>query len=149
MTRHGSNITFEDNKGDENGEKDKLTIETAGQKLQIKLDNENEKIRIGDKAKEDFIEMYTKEGSGSLTIQVKSKLTIKVGDKITMTMNGESGAVSIEADSISLEGTNKVTAKSDNSVKLEGAQVGVNANSALKLESSGTAALSGSTVSVG
>lgn len=149
MTRHGSHITFEDNKEDENGQKDKLTIETAQHMLQIKMDNENEKIRIGDKAKEDFIEMYTKEGSGTLTIKAKSKITIQVGDKITMTMNGESGAVSIKADSISLEGTNKVTAKSDNSVKLEAAQVAAKASSNLKLESSGTAALQGSTVSVG
>ncbi len=149
MTRHGTHITFEDNSTDEKGLKDKLTVETAQQKLQILLDNENEKIRIGDKAKEDFIEMCTKEGAGTLDIQIKSKITIKVGDKITMTLNGESGAVSIQADSISLEGTNRVLAKSDSSVKIEGAQVAAAASSNLKLESSGTAALSGSTVSVG
>ena len=149
MTRHGSHITFEDNKDDEYGQKDKLTIETAKQMLQVKMDNENEKLRVGDKAGEDFIELYTKEGSGTLTIQAKSKITIKVGDKITMTLNGESGAVSIKADSISLEGTNKVMAKSDNSVKLEAAQIGASASSTLKMESSGTASLTGSTVSVG
>lgn len=149
MTRHGTHITFEDNSTDEKGLKDKLTVETAQQKLQILLDNENEKIRIGDKAKEDFIEMSTKEGSGTLDIQIKSKITIKVGDKITMTLNGESGAVSIQADSISLEGTNRVLAKSDSAVKIEAAQVAANASSNLKLESSGAAALAGSTVSVG
>jgi len=149
MTRHGTHITFEDNSTDESGLKDKFTIETAQKKLQVQLDNERETIRIGDKADEDFIEMRTTEGAGTLNITVKSKITIKVGDKITMTLNGESGAVSIQADSISLEGTNRVSAKSDSSVKLEGAQVGVAASSNLKLESSGTAALSGSTVSVG
>lgn len=149
MTKHGSHITFEDNSTDQNGLKDKITIETPEKKLQIKMDNENEKIRIGDKAKEDFIEMYTKEGSGTLTIQIQSKITIKVGDKISMTMNGETGAVSIKADSIALEGANKVIAKSDTMVKLEAAQVAANASSSLKLESSGTAAVSGSTVSVG
>ena len=149
VTKHGSSIVFEDNKDDENGLKDKITVETAGKKLQVLMDNENEKIRIGDKAKEDYIEMYTKEGSGTLTIQVKSKITIKVGDKITMTLNGESGAVSLKADSIALEGTNKVTAKSDSAVKMEAAQISATANSSLKLESSGAAKLSGSTVSVG
>ena len=149
MTRHGSHITFEDNKDDDKGGNDKITIETAQHLLQIKMDNENEKIRIGDKANEDFIEMYTKEGSGTLTVQIKSKITIKVGDKVTMTMNGESGAVSIKADSISLEGTNKVLAKSDSAVKMEAAQVAANASSSLKLESSGAAKLTGSTVSVG
>lgn len=149
VTKHGSNIVFEDNKGDETGLKDKITVETAQKQLQIKMDNENQKIRIGDKAKEDFIEMYTKEGEGTLTIQIKSKITIKVGDKITMTMNGESGAVSIQADTIALEGTNRVTAKSDSAIKLESAQVDAQANSSLKLESSGAAKISGSTVSVG
>ena len=149
MTRHGSHITFEDNKEDDQGGNDKITIETAQKLLQIKMDNENEKIRIGDKAREDYIEMYTKEGSGTLTIQIKSKITIKVGDKVTMTLNGESGAVSIKADSISLEGSNKVLAKSDSAVKLEAAQVAANASSSLKLESSGAAKLTGSTVSVG
>ena len=149
VTRHGTSIIFEDNSTDENGLKDKLTLETAGQKLQILMDNENEKIRIGDKAKEDFIEMYTKEGSGTLTVQIKSKIEIKVGDKITMTMNGESGAVSIKADSILLEASNGVTTKSDSAVKMEAPQVAANASSALKLESSGTATVSGSTISVG
>ena len=149
VTRHGTSIIFEDNSTDENGLKDKLTLETAGQKLQILMDNENEKIRIGDKAKEDFIEMYTKEGSGTLTVQIKSKIEIKVGDKITMTMNGESGAVSIKADSILLEASNGVTTKSDSAVKMEAPQVAANASSSLKLESSGTATVSGSTVSVG
>ena len=149
VTKHGSNIVFEDNSMDENGLKDKITIETAQQKLQIKMDNENEKIRIGDKAKEDFMEMYTKEGAGTLTIQIKSKITIKVGDKITMTLNGESGAVSIQADTIALEGTNRVTAKSDSSIKMEAAQIDASANSSLKLESSGAAKLAGSTVTVG
>ena len=149
VTRHGTSIIFEDNSTDENGLKDKLTLETAGQKLQILMDNENEKIRIGDKAKEDFIEMYTKEGSGTLTVQIKSKIEIKVGDKITVTLNGESGAVSVKADSILLEGSNGVTTKSDSGVKMEAPQVAANASSALKLESSGTATVSGSTVSVG
>lgn len=149
VTRHGTSIIFEDNSTDENGLKDRLTLETAGKKLQILMDNENEKIRIGDKAKEDFMEMYTKEGSGTLTVQIKSKIEIKVGDKITMTMNGESGAVSIKADSILLEASNGVTTKSDSAVKMEAPQVAANASSALKLESSGTATVSGSTVSVG
>ena len=148
-TRHGSNITFEDNASDEEGLKDKITIETPQKKLQILMDNENEKIRIGDKAKEDFIEMSTAEGSGTMLIQAQSKITIKVGDKVTMTLNGESGAVSIKADSITLEGSNKVMAKSDSSVKLEAAQVSANASSSLKMTSSGTAQLTGSTVSLG
>lgn len=149
MTKHGSNLTFEDNASDQSGLKDKITLETAQGRHQILLDNENTKIRIGDKAKQDFIEMNTKEDAGTLNITIKSKITIKVGDKITMTMNGETGAVTIQAESITLKGTNKVAAQSDTSVKLEAAQISAAANSSLKLESAGSAALSGATVSVG
>lgn len=149
VTRHGTNIVFEDNSGDEAGGKDKLTLETAGRQLKILMDNENEKIIIQEKEREDFIEMYTKQGSGTLKVQIKSKIEFKVGDKITMTLNGESGAVSIKADSILLEGTSKVEAKSDSAVKLDAAQVAANASSMLKLESSGSAKIGGSTISIG
>ncbi len=148
-TRHGTTILFEDNSGDSEGGKDKLTLETAGRQLKILMDNENEKIIIQEKEREDFIEMYTHQGSGTLKVQIKSKIEFKVGDKITMTLNGESGAVSIKADSILLEGTSKVEAKSDSSVKLDAAQVAANASSMLKLESSGSTKLGGSTVSIG
>lgn len=149
VTRHGTSILFEDNKDDDEGQKDKLTLETAGRLLTILMDNENSKIRICDKAKEDFIEMYTKEGSGTLTIQIKSKIVIKVGDSITVTMNGESGDVSVKANSIKLEGSNQISIQSDGSLKLEAAQLSGNANSSLSFESAGVAKLTGGTVSLG
>ena len=149
VTRHGTSILFEDNKDDEDGGKDKLTLQTAGKALTILMDNENEKIRICDKAKEDFIEMSTKEGSGTLTIQIKSKITFKVGDSVTVTMNGESGDVTIKANSIKLEGSNQVAVKSDGSLKLEAAQIAGKANSSLSMESSGVAKFTGATVSLG
>ena len=149
MTRHGSHITFEDNSKDEDGLKDKITVETAQAKHQILMDNENEKIRIGDKKNEDFILMKTTEGSGTLDIKIKSKVTIKVGDNITMTMNGESGTVTIEASSVVLKGSDKVTMESDNTINLKAAQVTAKASSGLNLESDNGAVLKGSTVSVG
>lgn len=149
VTRHGNSVLFEDNKDDEEGKKDKLTLMTAGKTLSVLLDNENEKIRIGDKAGEDFIEMSTKEGSGTLKIQIKSKIEIKVGDTITMTLNGESGDVSIKASSVKLEGSNQIGLKSDSAVKLEAAQISAIANSSLNLSSDGSTKLGGATVSVG
>lgn len=149
ITRHGTSILFEDNKTDDEGKKDKLTLVTAGKMLSVIMDNENEKLRIGDKDNEDFIEMSTKSGSGTLKIQIKSKIEIKVGDKITMTLNGESGDVSIKAGSIKLEGSSQISLKSDSSVKLEAAQISAKANSSLDLSSDGAAKLGGATVSVG
>lgn len=149
VTRHGSNITFEDNSTDQDGLKDKITIETPEKKLQILLDNENEKIRIGDKDKENYMELCTNQDNGTLTVNVKSKITIKVGDKISVTLNDSTGAVTIKADSIVMEATQKVSAKSDSSLNLEAAQFSAKANSSLNIESTGTAKLKGSTVSVG
>lgn len=149
MTRHGSNITFEDDKDDEEGGKDKLTIETAQKKHQILLDNENDKIRIGDKEKKDFIEISTGDNDGTMLIKMQNKVTIKVGDNVSVTLNGDSGAVTIKAGTINLEGKESLKLKSDSSVKMEASQVSATASSALKLESTGTAVVKGSTVSLG
>lgn len=149
VTKHGTAIVFEDNSQDENGLKDKLTMETAGKKLQICLDNGAETIRIGDKAGEDWLTLYTKEGAGTLTMKLKSKLTLQVGDKIKLTMNGESGAVSLEADSIALTGADRVKLDSDSAVKLAAAQISAQASSSLNLESEGSTKVAGNSVSIG
>lgn len=149
VTKHGSTIIFEDNANDEDGAKDKITIQTAGKAHTILMDNENCKIRIGDKKGEDYIEMKTNEGSGTLTVNIKSKITIKVGDTITLTMNGESGAVKLEASTINMEASQKILAKTDGTVQLEGTQIKEKAGSMHKIESAGMVNVSGSPIKIG
>ena len=155
VTKNGSTLTYEDvpipesDKKNSPGDLDKITLQTAGKQLTLLLDNENHKIRLGDKEKEDFIEMNTEKGSGTIKIQAKSKIEIKVGDNIKLTLNGESGAVKIEAKQLAIEAPNQISLKSDGMVKLEGGTIAQNASSAFKAESSGAVRISGTPISIG
>lgn len=148
-TRHGSAITFTDNAESEDGTKDKLTLVTAKDALQVNLDNENQTIYIGDKKKENKIEMVVTEGSERCEIKVKSTLTIKVGDKIKMTMNGESGAITIEAGDFTVKASSTATIKSDNAIKLESGQITETSSSSHKISGSGVVSIGGSPIKIG
>lgn len=149
VTKHGSMITFDDSPNDAEGGQDKITIQTAGAAHTILLDNENNKIRIGDKAKEDYIEMTTAEGSGSLTVKVKSKITIEVGSTIKLTLNGESGLLKVEASQITLQSKDQLNFKTDGIVKIQGGTISQSASSAYKVDSSGAVKISGTPISIG
>lgn len=155
VTKNGSTLTFEDapipdsDKKNHPGDLDKITLQTSGKLLTLLLDNENHKIRLGDKDKEDFIEMDTTKGSGTIKIEAKSKLEIKVGDNIKLTLNGESGAVKIEAKQLAIEAPNQISLKSDGVVKLEGGTISQKASSAFKVDSSGAVTIGGTPISIG
>ena len=149
VTKHGSMITFEDSALAEDGSQDKITIQTAGKAHTVLLDNAANKIRIGDKAGEEYVEMLTQPGAGSITIKAKSKLTIQVGDTITLTLNGESGAVKLTAQQVTVEASNKFGVKTEGMLKLEGAQISEQASAMHKLESSGMVNISGTPIKIG
>ena len=146
MTKNGSSITFEDNK-EGSGEKDKITVETAGSAHTVLHDNENKLIRISDKKKENMVELKTE--AGEMTVKCKSRLTVQVGDSIKITLNGESGSVSVSAKEFSVKTSGSVQLKTDSMLKLEGAQFNAKASSGFKVESSGMVNVSGSTIKLG
>lgn len=152
VTKNGSHITFRDgvdSKGNDDPASDQITIQTAGKTHTVMLDNQNKKILIKDKDKKNFIEMSTEENSGKMTIQLESSLTIKVGDTITMTLNGESGAIKIEASQMNIEASDQFKASSTGTMKLEGGQITANASSAFKAESGGPVTISGMPIKIG
>ncbi len=152
VTKNGSHITFEDGidqNGDGAPEKDRITVQTAGKTHTVMLDNENKKIVISDKDKKNFIEMSTEENSGKMTVQLESSLTIKVGDTITLTLNGESGAVKIDASQLKIAVSDQYAVSSSGTMKLEGGQVSINASSGFKAESGGPASISGMPIKIG
>lgn len=149
VTKHGSTITFEDSAAAEDGSQDKITIQTAGKAHTVLLDNAQKRIRIGDKAGEDYIEMSTEPGSGFLNIKAKSKVTIQVGDNVKVTLNGESGAVKISAQQVTIEASSKFGVKSDGMIQLKGAQIAEEASAMHKLESSGMVQISGTPIKIG
>ncbi len=146
ITKNGTSIVFTDEpQGD--GEKDKISITTATGAHVFSMDNENSEIKLTDKDKANSIIMSTKDGN--IDIKAKSKLTIKVGDTITVTLNGDSGAVTIKASDFKLETSGKIAMKSDMSFSAESAQASVKASSSMKVESSGVCQVKGSSVMIG
>ncbi len=146
VTKHGSTIRFEDNK-DGDGDKDKILVHTANTGHSFLLDNENKKMVLTDKEKENFVEMKT--GDGSLRIKAKSKLTIEVGSSIKIILNGENGSVKIEAADINIAATKQIKAKTDAAIKLDAAQITLAANSMFRAESSGMVQIEGNPIKIG
>ena len=145
MTRNGNKIVFEDGKDD--GQKDKISIVTAEEMHQLILDNENQKILLEDKEGNCRVEMQT--GNGKMLIHAEKKLEITVGDKIKISMNGETGKLKIEADAVSVEASRKMTLATDGSAKLSGQQTVIEGTSSLKNSCSGMVVIEGSPIKIG
>ncbi|MCL1822994.1 MAG: phage baseplate assembly protein V [Oscillospiraceae bacterium] len=146
VTKNGSTLAFEDNKEGE-GDKDKITLQTAKKSHTLLMDNENNIIRITDKEKENIIEMKTQDGV--MKVKAKSKLTIEVGDNIKIVLNGESGAVKIEAEEVSIAASRQFKVKCDQMIKIDGAQIAEKASSMHKIESGGMVNIAGSPIKIG
>ena len=144
-TRNGNSITFFDHK-DGDGDKDKLTLQTAGREHSIVLDNEGKQMVVTDKAKKNSIAIKTEDGN--MTIKADSRLTIQVGS-VKITINGESGSVKIDANELSVKTSNRCQVKCDGMVKTEGAQVMSKASSMSKLECSGMVSIAGNLIKIG
>ncbi len=145
MTRHGSRITFEDD--EEEGDKDKITVSTAKDSHQMVMDNEKKQILVQDKEGNCKLQMGTEKGE--ISIHAAKKLTITVGDSITITMNGDSGAVKIDAKKVEVQASNKLTLKSDGNAKLAGQQTIVEGSSSVKNQSSGMMTIEGKPIKLG
>lgn len=145
-TKNGSTITFEDNaQGD--GEKDKITIQTASAAHTILMDNENKKIILKDKENKNFVEMKTE--TGHMKIQAEKKLTIQVGENITLTMNGNNGSVILECSKLTVKTTGNTTVEASASIKATGANITLDATSMLKAGSGGVTSIGGSPIKIG
>ncbi len=153
-TRYGSTITFEDvakeegDQGDE-GDKDKIRIETANQSHKITLDNEKKQILIQDKEGNNKITLDTDGDKGHIQITAAKKLTIKVGDGIEMIMNSSSNTVSLKTGKFKVEATEGLNMESNSRVEIKGTNASMEGSSMLKLESSGPVVASGKPVKLG
>ena len=84
-----------------------------------------------------------------MTLQTESRMTIKVGDSITMSLNGETGAIKISANDFSVEASKSAKIKTDGMLSQEGATVSLKASSMFKTESSGMVNITGSPIKIG
>lgn len=159
MTRNGTHITFADdgqidadgkNSGDgDPGEKDKLTIQTALKTYTLTMDNEKKEVSLTDKEGKNKIVLATEDGKEKLSIVLAKKVELKVGEGVTITMDGESGSINIKAKKYQLETDSGVNVKSNGSTKLGGSNIILEADSTLKASSSGVVQISGSPIKIG
>lgn len=164
VTKNGNSIIFEDVTEDQGeggegaaggggggnpGEKDKITVSTALDMHHLILDNENKKMELSDKDKKNFIRLSTDEEKGHIEITAAKKITIKVGDDISLVMNGESGAVTIKAKKFTVQADDAISMESQSRAEVQGSNVKLEASGSLKLSSGGPAELAGTPVKLG
>ena len=161
VTKNGNSIIFEDVTEDQGegggsggggwtpGDKDKMTISTALDMHHMIFDNEKKMIEVADKEKKNFIRLSTDEEKGHIEITAAKKITVKVGDSITLTMNGESGAVTLKTKKLTVQADDAIALESQSRSEVRGANVKLEASGALKLSSGGPAELSGTPVKLG
>lgn len=149
VTHNGNAIEFEDNEGE--GVNDKITIRTSGKdqntEHSITLDNKKHTITITDQAGENQIMMNTT--SGQMEITAKTKLTIKVGESITLTMNGSSGVTQLDTKDFRVSASNGIKQEAVKSLTLSGGSAKLEGTSNAKLCSNGPATIEGKPIKVG
>ena len=111
------------------------------------MDNEKKVITITDKEKQNYIQMKTE--AGHMEIRAEKKLTIKVGENITMTMNGNNGSVTLECSKLTMKTAGNTTLEASGSLKASGATVTLDASSMLKAGSSGATMIGGAPIKIG
>ena len=146
VTKNGSTIQFDD-VADQEGKQDKITIMTANKSHKLLLDNENNNILLTDKEGKNQISIVT--DAGNIKIKAESKLTINVGDNITVTMNGETGAVNVKCSQLKVEASDSCKLETSGKLGLSGGNVSAEASASFKVNSSGMASIGGSPIKLG
>lgn len=148
ITKNGNTIQFEDGEN-EDGTQDKISVYTPKQAHRLILDNEKNQITLGDKDGKNQIVIQTQEDSGNILVKTQQKLTISVGDNITVTMNGSSGSVNIRCNKFTVDAGDGSEIRTNGKMGISGGNVSVTASSMLKAESSGMTSIGGSPVKIG
>lgn len=148
VTKHGSTIEFEDVADDpDDGTKDKIRIYTPDEAHSVTLDNDKKLIEIMDKEKNAQIQMKTE--NGDILVKAAHKMTVKVGDNITLVMNGENGKITLNCQDFSMDATGKTVVSATGKMSLSGAQVSVDSQGMAKINASGIVQISGTPIKIG
>ena len=145
-TRNGSTIEFIDG-ADASGSMDKIKIETAGGRHVFEMDNQMGKILISDLEGQNRISINTT--SGAMKIDALNQLTIKVGESITLRMNGTSGAVSLDCTKLKITASGSAKLETPGRLSVSGGNIAVDASSVLDASSAGLTSIGGSPVKIG
>lgn len=146
VTKNGSTLEFEDVAEGE-GANDKITVYTPDKAHKIKLDNQRKEILISDKDGDNKIDIYTEEGK--MVVKAKENMSIKVGDNISITMNGANGTVTVDCSKLKVKASGDIALNANGKAKMNGSNVTISAGTVLKAESSGTTKIGGTPISLG
>lgn len=145
VTKNGNTIQFDDvEEGD--GAQDKISIYTPKKAHQIVLDNEKNQIVIGDKDGKNRVRIETAEGE--ITLSAQHKLTVSVGENISIVMNADTGGVTLKCGKFKVDAKDGIMLETASKFSAEGGNIIMEASSALKLSSSGMTTVGGSPVKI-
>ncbi len=145
-TKHGSTITFTDEPAGE-GSLDSIEIMTANEAHKIIMDNQKKKIIIQDKEKNASVEMNT--ATGNISINAAHKLSIRVGETISVDMSGDTGNIVISANKIKASATADVKLEGGGKMNLSGATVSADAQGMMSLSAAGIVKVEGKPIKLG
>lgn len=138
-TKGGCEVVFDDEEG-----KESICIKTPGE-LQLQIQDENQTILLQDKEGKSGISIQAEDGT--VTLRADTKLILEVGGNGMLTLDGSGNSASVESGNISLNASQKLELKGQNT-SLEGSMLDLNGQSSLKVQSSGMAEIKGTMVKI-
>lgn len=146
VTKNGSTLQFEDVTPGE-GDQDKISLFTAGEKHRLILDNAKGNILLEDEKGKNGVKIDS--GTGNIKIKTEHKLTLTVGDNIELIMNGDTGTVNLKCSKLKIEASGSAGLSANGKVSISGGNVSMDATASFQLTSSGITSLGGSPVKIG
>lgn len=147
-TKHGTTMMFTDSaeQGGEEGEKDRYEVFMPKKAHRFEMDNDKKMILLSDKEGKNKIQLETEKGE--LTILVEKKVTIKVGEDITLTLTGSNGVAELKAKKFKVSDVDSIEMTANKQFKVEAATSSVTGNSSVKI-SGGPVTVEGSPIRIG
>lgn len=146
VTKNGNTLQFEDVASGE-GDQDKISLFTSGEKHKLILDNAKGNILLEDEKGKNGVRIDS--GTGNIRIETEHKLTLTVGDNIELIMNGDTGTVNLKCSKLKIEASGSAGLSANGKVTISGGNVSMDATASFKLTSSGITSLGGSPVKIG
>ena len=146
VTKNGNSIEFTDVPESE-GSQDKITIQTSNGSHELVLDNQHGRISLSDKSGANKVEIQTT--TGNIQVKTEHKMTISVGDTIDVTMNGDTGTVSVKCTKMKVEADASAKITTNGKLGFSGGNVAMDATASYKVNSSGITSIGGSPIKIG
>jgi hypothetical protein len=84
-----------------------------------------------------------------MNIDAENKIAITVGENIQLTLNGSSGTVTLKCTSLKIDANSSVKMETTGKMGIRGGNISLEASSVLKASSSGLTSIGGSPIKVG